>query len=486
MVQKIKKIVVNNQKELLIVFFTIGLLLFFATWRLPYSPATWFDEGIDLGVAKSLVTKGVYSLEIAPGQFVEERSYLLTVNYPVLFPVALSLKLFGINLMAARLPMVIYLLLFSLAIFFLARSLYGKKAAILSLALLITFVPFYGNGKAVLGEVPGLFYFLAGLLILRFGRGFKGLFLTGLCFGLSVATKPFFLIILPALLVGELYSYKFYHTSIKKRLLGLGAGLILPLFFWLVSIMPEFSFSAFISTFKFYSNSYAATDFGHQILINLVRFFTESTAVHFLILLLSAVGIFFLQIRKKHVVSETEVIIGVFILLNLFWYLKTPGWYRYFFPAHLLLFLFFPAFLLRFLNKKLAIFIVLVLLTVQTVHLYQQRDNPLYNSSEVADFANVVYGVVKPNEKIFIVNGTSVAFLLGRYQVTQYLHINPSLFFGSNTLVDSNGQLFPYIVVSGSFEGDKNINNLFQLLSSSYDQEKQVGHLILYKRKLNK
>ena len=87
----------------ILVFALFIALLAISFWRLPYSPATWYDEGINAGIAKSLIQDNVYSLKVGPGEFVETRQFLITTNYPVLIPVALSLKFFGINFFAARL-----------------------------------------------------------------------------------------------------------------------------------------------------------------------------------------------------------------------------------------------------------------------------------------------------------------------------------------------------------------------------------------------
>ena len=88
---------------------TILILITASLWQLPNNPATWFDEGINLGIAKSLIEKGVYSLQIAPEKFVETRPFLITTNYPVLFPIATSIKLLGFNLTSARIPMIIFI-----------------------------------------------------------------------------------------------------------------------------------------------------------------------------------------------------------------------------------------------------------------------------------------------------------------------------------------------------------------------------------------
>ncbi len=100
------------------VFLLFALLTFASTWQLAASPATWFDEGINLGIVDSTLHHGVYSLETAPGEFVAERQFLITTNYPVLVPVALSVIYFGHTLPAARAPMAIFLILFALTAYF--------------------------------------------------------------------------------------------------------------------------------------------------------------------------------------------------------------------------------------------------------------------------------------------------------------------------------------------------------------------------------
>ncbi len=407
------------------------LLLFVSTWHLASSPATWFDEGINIGIAKSLVEHGVYSLEIAPNEFVQERHLLITTNYPVLLPVALSLKLFGPTIVAARFPMVLFLWGFVVAAYLLVRWQYSREAALWSIALLISFVPLYGNGKPVQGEVPGLFFLLLGLLALPVDFKWRRLLLAGLFFGLAVATKPFFLIILVALGIGECIAH---HRSgfLLKRLAILDAGCALPITGWLYTIVPAWSLDGAQRIFSFYANSYASSDVASLVIENFVRFFTESTPLHFLILFF-ALGALLWRKKKRctAMITETEVILGVFVLLTLVFYLKTPGWYRYFFPAHLALFLFFPAALSVFVGRKVALALVAGLFLVQSTHLFLQRNETLYESREAEETAQRIMETTKLGERVLLINQPSAAFLLKDRAVYQYLEINPVLHFGN-------------------------------------------------------
>ena len=324
------------------VFLLFFVLLFISVWRLEYSPATWYDEGLNAGIAKSLVEDGVFSLKVGPEEFVEERQFLITTNYPVILPVALSIKIFGNSIASARIPMIFYLFLFSLASYLLVCKWFGKKSALMTLALIVVFLPFYGNGKSALGEVAGLFYLLVGLYFLDNKKLWK-LFLSGILLGLSIATKPFFILILPALLIGEIYKIikSEFRSPVEYGLLILGG--MVPMLFWFWTINPNFSFGNIGSAISYYSNSYADnTNVMYLVFSNLKRFVLETTPLHFMVMFLISLWLIISLIRKKEILS-TQIALISFVVLNFLWYLKTPGWYRYFFPAHLVLFLFFPA-----------------------------------------------------------------------------------------------------------------------------------------------
>jgi len=148
------------------IFAVILLFVFFcATYRLTEVPPTWFDEGIYIQVASSLEHHGVQQIQTAPSHF--EGTGHVTIGYPVAAPVALSMAIFGDSLFAARVPMALFIMLCVAAGFALIYRLYGLRTAALSLLFLSTLPLLYGNGKNVLGEVPGLFYTLAALYFVR-------------------------------------------------------------------------------------------------------------------------------------------------------------------------------------------------------------------------------------------------------------------------------------------------------------------------------
>jgi hypothetical protein len=462
----------------------IAIALFFGLWKLPHSPATWFDEGINVGIAQSLVTKGVYSLQVAPDSYVNERSFLITSNFPVLLPVAASLRLLGNSLLAARLPQVLFLVLFVVLAYQWVRQTYAlPAAAFFSALLVITFAPFYGNGKAVLGEVPGLVYFLSGLLLISSRRQLWRAALAGLFFGLSAATKPFFLIVVPALAAGELWEARVLRVWPWKRWLVMACAGAVPLVFWLTTIITPFSLGGIGAAVGYYTNSYAASDFISLIARNLFRFVSESTPVHFLLLCTVAAYGLWKRLREKKL-TKSEIILAVFIGINTIWYLKTPGWYRYFFTAHLAAFLFCPAILLTYIKKqKIALALIGALIVFQSAHLITKRADELYYSRYAEDAAMVIKASAHAGDSMLIINAPSLAFLLSDYPVYQYLKINPKLHFGGAPEYDQSGRPFPYIILANSDALDE-IPGLANRLARQYGLIASRGHYNIYHYRL--
>ncbi len=177
----------RNIEYLLLALSTV-LLLFAATYKLSEAPAVWYDEGLYSQAAFNFAEHGVHALQTAPDTFITN-SYL-TVGYTVLFPVSLSYKLFGVGVMQGRAVMVLFILAFAAAFYVLVRMLFGRWQAAWALLLLVSFPVLYGNGKPVLGEVPGMFFLvLTGIALVYLERSnYKSLwaysaagFAAGLC-----------------------------------------------------------------------------------------------------------------------------------------------------------------------------------------------------------------------------------------------------------------------------------------------------------------
>lgn len=465
-------------------FILIAVLMVFTAMLLygfPDSSGPWFDEGINLGIAKSWVQHGVYSMQIGPDAFVEERSLLITTNYPLLGFIALAFKLLGVGLAQAKFVMIGFLIVFVFLFFKLIKKHYGSEAALIGLIILVTFSPLYGNGKSALGEIPGLTYFLLGLLWLDKRKPVQ-IFITGLWFGLAAATKSLYILFLMSVLVGEIW-FAIKNKKIDyRRWLLLAFGAIIPLLILIFTLLPkEATIDFFQKTLQLYANPYKVEN---TIGINLKRFFTESTPLHFALLWLTFLIV--KAFRRFRPLTIFEVIITTFITLNVVFYLKTVGWYRYFFPAHILAILLFPGALLevrqhwnasgriKFYGSCLAVF---ALCFVQSINLLVHMHDSVYFDPAPRRFAEAVSLLVPKDAPLLVIDNPALAFLIDHPLMYQYAQTSPHLIVDKNSLQDDN--LPPYILAP---EWSSILYPNIQLtVKNEYDKVMQGEKYILYR-----
>ena len=440
-------------------------------------------------LAKSFVEHGVYSLQIGPDAFVQEKSQLITTNYPLIGFVAASFALFGVGLWQAKIVMIIFLLVFVALSYFFVKKRHGNLFALASIALLVTFLPLYGNGKSVLGEIPGLVYLIGGLLVYQSAIS-RRLFVAGILFGLAVATKPLFLLLLPALAAGEWLEYcrmpiekKSVVFFLRSRI-TLFLGIMLPLLIWSLTLVAEGqNMFELKQAFKHYSNPYD-TNLIASIVQNIKAFVTQSTPIHFLSLFLIFISA---KIISWRTIGREDLVFGVFIILNTLFFLKTAGWYRYFFPAHILLLLLFPAALsemvsyftellrntnfddISAISKKIVVGIVGMLFVVQMAHVFFSYDGIVYRNAIPREFAEEVNGIVPNEASVFVENHPEISFMLSGKTIYQYIRINPYLTVGENFFTEI---LLPMYIIS---------DIKTQVHLEGYDEVLKKGHYVLYK-----
>lgn len=204
------------QRSLLLTIAAI-VILFLAFFNLTHYPITWFDEGSHLHVPKTLVRFGVYADYSSEGF----RHYGPTIGIgpTIMLPVAAAFQFFGIGLLQARLVMTLYLLATIYVFYRLAEGLGGSRLAWVATALLVTSrgISLIEYGRQVLGEVPGLFFVIAGLYLwfATWERSsWRRLVTVGLFFGLAMVTKHQYLLLLaPTLGVAWLANLIYYRTA---------------------------------------------------------------------------------------------------------------------------------------------------------------------------------------------------------------------------------------------------------------------------------
>ena len=170
-----------------------GLLLLGAlTINLNRTPAMLWDEGWTLSVARNWVELGHYG-KLSLG---EKAPAGLQLAFPVTGLVAFAFKYFGIGLFQARLVITVYLVATLALLFYLACRFYDRRIAVGTLLVLLLisgnkFTHLLFMGRQVFGELPALFFLIAGYVSFLWAGERSRIFLLGsiLFWSLAINTK---------------------------------------------------------------------------------------------------------------------------------------------------------------------------------------------------------------------------------------------------------------------------------------------------------
>ncbi len=411
-----------------IFLFCIGavLVLFFSSYRLFASPEPWLDEGLIIQSAQGLLETGKAALPTAPG--VWEPAWYITTGFPVTAPLAGMFAVFGTSLESARVVMFIFLICFYSMLWLYMRRAVGGTAAWLGFFLLIFFAPIYGHGRNVLGEVPGLLCILTSLLPLIQGRPLsrKGALWIGIFAGLAVATKPIFVLFLPALLLGLLLHKR--ELALTKVFFFGALGVAVPLLVWAVT---QFDHTTIVRVFSVYANPHEVTVW-QAIMTNIQRLGTEMQPLYFFLALGAWTTSYGVRRWRKEPVAPSEEILLFFSLLVCVAYLRTVGYYRYFFPAQVFALLYVPQSLwylfcrnslIRSRGVIVGIFLLIAFQAHETV--YNSWVATHYNSTRTQVLTD--YFATPTDVPIFLYQTPEVFPFLNNRPAYQYVHITPSI-----------------------------------------------------------
>ncbi len=206
-----------------------------ALYHLDTFPRTWFDEGMNLVAARSVVLLGRYGLPSSDGFRPFDTG--VTTGPTMLLPVAAAFKIAGIGLTQARVVAVGFILIASAGFFSVARKIYGPRVALIALWIWMaaTQIGPIAQGRQVLGEITalGFLYWGASVLIGAWNSGrTASFFAAGLLFGLAILTKAQFVMLLPVLVaVWFLVQRESKGTSFRQMVVNL-VGAALPSALW--------------------------------------------------------------------------------------------------------------------------------------------------------------------------------------------------------------------------------------------------------------
>ena len=360
--------------------------------------------------------------------------------------------------------MLIYIFALMVVLYLFTKKRYGFYVAILSLLLLISFSPLYGNGRSVQGEVPGLVFLCLGAFLILFWeesnfKNVKFAMLSCLSFGLSASAKPLYLVVL---VLSFIPTFFFWLKKIadKKSLMVFGFGFTIPVILWFfVQFYGAGSILDIGSKYLYLaSNRGTEIPMWTTIFANFKKFFTESTPILFSILALTAIAAFSFRLFKKKEknFSIAECVILSFIIINWLAYLPGTGWYRYFFPAHTLLYLFFPAavyILAEYASssffKKIFLAAPVLLIVFQFYHLVFLSDTSLIHKRTRNDSLSAALSKIDPNKKVFFNNLSEAIIFLKGDNYGQYFFCDGCSFAAGdkNGLYDS---FYDYILTDQS------------------------------------
>jgi hypothetical protein len=312
----------------------LALLCLLVFYNLTEFPATWFDEGSHLHVPKALVRFGVYADYSSEGF----RYYGPTIGLgpTVLLPIAGIFQWFGIGLFQARLVMALYLVAALVAYANLARYLGDKYFSGVAVALLVTSrgVGLLEYGRQVLGEVPGLFFVVAGLGLwfqVWEKAGWVHLIAVGGLFGLAVITKYQYLIVLGGGLLATWLLNIVYYRSAPQRIFlvpGIVSGVCFAL--WQVYLLLYLGPSTLADNFQSLreATAGAALVFSPALMLRALGELLSFKV--YLLALVPALGYGLGLMRSKTRLGHQWGTVWFLVMVNLLWYVfASISWLRY-------------------------------------------------------------------------------------------------------------------------------------------------------------
>jgi 4-amino-4-deoxy-L-arabinose transferase-like glycosyltransferase len=199
--------------------------------HLETTPRPFWDEGWTISVARNWIERGHY------GQLImgEHAPPGLAAQFPVVLPVALSFRLFGVGLWQARLPGVFFTLGTLALMSWIAQRLVGRGAgvAVIAATCFLSFpsIHLMFIGRQALAEVPMMFFLLAGyaLFLLPQKLGGWSTALAVFCWATALIAKlqplPFFAASLSFPLVQAIRSRD--HQLTRRLAASLGGAIAL-------------------------------------------------------------------------------------------------------------------------------------------------------------------------------------------------------------------------------------------------------------------
>lgn len=327
---------IKSKFPIILLSLAVIFCLAYSIPNLTTKPKLWIDEGISIEIARNFSEAGVLDVRISSESFSGIPYLLQATGYPVTVPLALAFKIFGFSATVARAYMVVWMIVMIVAVFLFVRKYFGELNAGFATILISSFASFYGTGRSVMGEIPGFVLLLLGIHFWLSKKYFWSGFFVLLC----LVSKPsVYILVLPAFLVGFLYTKGEVKSVIKAGV----AGLVPFLVWFLFNVSEPFNKLVWSRLGNFYSNPFPGQSMMANFLKNFQGMFTSTTIIYFaLLFLVIALSWYF---RRRNFNKEVLFIHAFFVTYSTFamlYYLRSPGYLRYILIAEFLTFIILP------------------------------------------------------------------------------------------------------------------------------------------------
>jgi len=473
---------IKNYQTSIGLFFVILFMCAFSLQNLTTKPAIWYDEGINIELARNFSEFGKLDLIVAPLEFSGRGANIGSTGYIVTAPLAGFFKIFGFGFEQARIYMLLWMIGFIICLFYFVKKRFGGTNALLTVLLVATFASFYGNGRSVMGEIPGF-----TLILLSFIWYFdkRNVFVSGIFLGLSVISKPsVFVFFIPAFVLLFLFEKK----DVIKRTIKLGLGSAIALFAWIAIYMSTaLSSSTWSQLKKHFSNPYQEEGLNSFINAknNLVSFFNSPTLIYFS---LFVVIIFVsLCLNKEYYKKNRSLILlcGFYSIFAFFYFLKGLGYFRYLIAVQILIFILLvpsvKVIVHNFFRERYVRLVIVAcfsfLIIFQASYLFTKA-KLFYSDSpqKIFDYIQENYN----NPSIGLINVPAVSALVSPEKKFQTLSTYGMRDLGENPLDLPENILPEVLVLDPLYELD---DNQVSMLEIKYVQDKIIdGDFIVFSR----
>ncbi len=308
----------------------------FGFWHLDRYPRTWFDEGSYFEVSKNIFERGQYFSQAPDGT--RDFAPVIAAGPTVLLPAAAAQATLGTTLWAGRLVGVLYLIITSGAIYWMAGKLFGARAAIVTIALLFSMpaLDWLATGRQLLGETAALLFLILGAGLAFRARSAKLAAFAGVLLGFAMITKGQYLLVLPPVLILVAAFDYFGHQvrSLRWHAALIGAAAVAYVG-WFIILLNLIGDGSILENYR----QLRDTSSGALLVFNLDRMRAAWTLLLgpgtlFVVLPSVAYGLFLIRGAANPARRLALVSISAFQVCWILWFaMASIAWPRYAFPA---------------------------------------------------------------------------------------------------------------------------------------------------------